>query len=216
MLGDPPSGLLIMILATPVLPAPPLFESSSFLSPELPDTNTLDLPSFSIFSRLFMYSVFWEDIPCLEDGGPTFEETPVPPPELLPPPQPPSPPSSPPTPPPPTLFNLSITAVREGFLLRLGDLPLALGLLLLLLLPPPPPPPLPLYCDCEAAENDMVPEDEELEEEEEDDDDEEELEEEPLICFWELIPEEDFEPPEPPLPEPMGDFALEDGGVTGT
>lgn len=50
-------------------------------------------------------------------------------------------------------------------------------------------------------------------------DEEEELEEDPPpICFWELIPllEEDLDPPELPPPEPIGDFALEEGGVPGT
>lgn len=60
----------------------------------------------------------------------------------------------------------------------------------------------------------MEPDDEELE-----DEDDAEPEEELLpIGFWEPIPppEEDLDPPELPLPEPIGDFALEEGGVPGT
>lgn len=59
----------------------------------------------------------------------------------------------------------------------------------------------------------MEPEDE-LEE----DEDDAEPEELPPIGFWELIPppEEDLDPPELPLPELIGDLALEEGGVPGT
>ena len=53
--------------------------------------------------------------------------------------------------------------------------------------------------------------------------DEEELEEVepeelPPIGFWELMPppEEDLDPPELPPPEPIGDLALDEGGVPGT
>lgn len=62
----------------------------------------------------------------------------------------------------------------------------------------------------------MEPEDEEeLEDEEEDVEPEEEL---PPIGFWELMPppEEDLDPPELLPPEPIGDLALEEGGVPGT
>lgn len=66
----------------------------------------------------------------------------------------------------------------------------------------------------------MEPEDmEELEEDDDDDEEEVELEEEPPpIGFWEFMPppEEDFEAPELLPPEPIGDLALEDGGVPGT
>ena len=54
----------------------------------------------------------------------------------------------------------------------------------------------------EEEEEDMVPEDEP-----------------PPIGFWDPIPppEEDLDPPElPPPPEPIGDLALEEGGVPGT
>lgn len=36
-------------------------------------------------------------------------------------------------------------------------------------------------------------------------------------CFGVPIPppEEDLDPPDPPLPEPIGDLALEEGGVPG-
>lgn len=60
----------------------------------------------------------------------------------------------------------------------------------------------------------MEPEDEE---ELEDDEEDVELEELPPICFWELMPPpEDLDPPELPPPEPIGDLALEEGGVPGT
>lgn len=51
------------------------------------------------------------------------------------------------------------------------------------------------------------------------DDDEEDVEPEefPPISFWELMPPpEDLDPPELPPPEPIGDLALEEGGVPGT
>lgn len=56
---------------------------------------------------------------------------------------------------------------------------------------------------------------EELEDDEEDVEPEEEL---PPIGFWEFIlpPEDDLDPPELLPPEPIGDLALEEGGVPGT
>lgn len=166
MLGEPPSGLLMIIFARPVPPDPPPLESD-FLSPLLPpDTETLAFASLSDFSRL--YSPLCDEELCLEElmfGAPPEGAFPDPlpgvDPEELPPPC--GPISQPSSPTPPTLFSLSMTAVREGFLLRLGDFPLALGLFelfwlfaplpelplllpLLLPLPPPPlPPPLPPY-----------------------------------------------------------------------
>lgn len=61
----------------------------------------------------------------------------------------------------------------------------------------------------------------EPEDKEELDDDEEEVEPEeepPPIGFWELMlpPEEDLDAPELLPPEPIGDLALEEGGVPGT
>lgn len=49
-------------------------------------------------------------------------------------------------------------------------------------------------------------------------DEEPEEEPPPPSCFWDPIPppEDDLEPTKPPPPEPMGDLALEDGGVPGT
>ena len=64
----------------------------------------------------------------------------------------------------------------------------------------------------------MLPEDELDEDVEE----EEPEEEPPPMGFWEPIPpppppeEEDLDPPDPPPPEPIGDLALEEGGVPGT
>lgn len=138
MLGEPPSGLLMIILARPVVPTPPVFGSINFLSPLFPpETDTFAFASFSDFSRL--YSPLWEDEACLEGPiveGPPLGTFPEPPllgadPEPVPPTGGPTSQPSSPTPPPPTLLSLSMTAVREGFLFRLGDFPLALGLLAL-------------------------------------------------------------------------------------
>ena len=66
MLGEPPSCLLIMIFATPVLPT--FFDSEVFLeeSTDPPEAETLDL-SLSLFSRLLWNSP--PDVLCLEDMG---------------------------------------------------------------------------------------------------------------------------------------------------
>lgn len=70
MVGEPPSGLLMMILAKPVALPPPVLGSISFLSPLFPpETDTLALASLSDLSRL--YSPLWDEELCFE--GPKFE-----------------------------------------------------------------------------------------------------------------------------------------------